>query len=166
MTSNDEKSVLDCAAQIQLLYDRLESSFLPSDDTDPASSGNRYLRIVGEINALQSCFDAFARLVKQLPECSDNVQRCKAQVSVLYGRFCSLQYEFSKTVDTGISEPGDLTSEEKEDSPEESDAPEDVDPDAEEAAPEEEDEGSDDAEGEKEKKRKKKKEQDLSELYD
>lgn len=158
MTSNDEKSVLDCAAQIQLLYDRLESSFLPSDDTDPASSGNRYLRIVGEINALQSCFDAFARLVKQLPECSDNVQRCKAQVSVLYGRFCSLQYEFSKTVDTGISEPGDLTSEEKEDSPEEPDAPEDVDPDAEEAAPEEEDEGSDDAEGEKEKKRKKKKE--------
>ena len=158
MTSNDEKSVLDCAAQIQLLYDRLESSFLPSDDTDPASSGNRYLRIVGEINALQSCFDAFARLVKQLPECSDNVQRCKAQVSVLYGRFCSLQYEFSKTVDTGISEPDDLTSEEKEDSPEEPDAPEDVDPDAEETAPEEEDEGSDDAEGEKEKKRKKKKE--------
>ena len=156
MASNVEQSVSECAAQIQLLYNRLDASFHSSDDQEPTSPATRYLRIVGEIDALQGSFDTFARLVKQLPECSDDVQRCKAQVAVIYGRFCSLQYDFSKKMDAEISEPDKLTSEEKEDSPEEPDAPEDVDPDAEEAVPVEEN-SDDDSEEKKEKKRKKKK---------
>ena len=156
MASNVEQSVSECAAQIQLLYNRLDASFHSSDDQEPTSPATRYLRIVGEIDALQGSFDTFARLVKQLPECSDDVQRCKAQVAVIYGRFCSLQYDFSKNMDAEISEPDKLTSEEKEDSPEEPDTQENPEPDAEEAVPVEEN-SDDDSEEKKEKKRKKKK---------